>query len=72
MAQKSRHTTISIPLPLYKSIRQLIKGTGFTSASDFVTFVLRDVLIDVKSSESKQSIAKRKLVRDRLKALGYL
>lgn len=71
MAQ-SRHTTISIPLPLYKSIQRLIKGTGFTSASDFVTFVLRDVLIDVKSSESKQSIAKRKLVRDRLKALGYL
>lgn len=70
--KNSRYTTISIPLPLYKNIQKLIKGTGFTSASDFVTFVLREVLLDVKGRESKQSIVKRKLIKDRLKTLGYL
>ncbi len=70
--KKSKYTTISIPLPLYKNIQHLIEGTGFTSASDFVTFVLREVMLDVKGKESRQSIVKRKLIRDRLKALGYL
>ncbi len=68
--KKGAYTTVSIPSHLYKKVDLWIKGTGFSSASDFVTFVLRDISLEI---EDKEKIAKSKnRVIKKLKALGYL
>ncbi len=62
-----KYTTVSIPTPLAENIKKQIKDTGFTSVSDYVTFVLREVLShagpDAKGDAS---------VKSKLKALGYI
>ena len=66
----AKHTTISIPEPLYQKVKEFIEGTGFTSSSDFVTFMLREIFMD---AELKQKNTKdKKLIYERLKALGYV
>ncbi len=40
--------TLKIPKPLYDHIKQLIAGSGFNSVTDFVVFVLRDVVYEGK------------------------
>ena len=66
----TKYTTVSIPEPLSKRIKDAIKGTGFTSASDFVTFVLREVLSSPKASLKDNKT--RKVVIEKLKRLGYI
>ena len=66
----TNHTTISIPRPLYKQIKETIGGTGFTSASDFVTFVLREVLSEAKGGKGRRN--DRKTVVEKLRNLGYI
>ena len=36
--------TIKIPRPLYERIRASIEGSGFSSPTDFIVYVLRDVM----------------------------
>jgi len=38
--------TVKIPRPLYERIQQVIEGSGFSSPTDFVVFVLRDLVGD--------------------------
>jgi Arc/MetJ-type ribon-helix-helix transcriptional regulator len=66
-----KFTTVSIPTPLFKKIEARIKGTGFTSVSSYVTYVLREVVSEEEESEpfTKED---EKRVKERLKALGYL
>ena len=66
----TKYTTISIPEPLYKKIKAFIKDTGFSSASDFVTFVLREIFMDFRERERTRD--KKKHIQERLRALGYL
>ncbi len=42
--EKKKFTTVSIPGPLFKKIEERIKGTGFTSVSSYVTYVLREIV----------------------------
>ena len=67
------YTTISIPTPLAKKIKERIKGTGFTSLSSYVTYVLREIISSEKE-ENDEAFTKddEEKVRDRLRALGYL
>ncbi|RLE84904.1 MAG: CopG family transcriptional regulator [Thermoprotei archaeon] len=70
---KKKYTTVSIPRPLYEKVRRIIAGTGFTSVSDYVTYVLREVLAAVE--EEKGSVFNRKKERkiiEKLRALGYV
>lgn len=62
--------TIKIPYPLYKNLQKVIKDSGFASVTEFVTFVLRDV-ISTKGKEllSSEEVAK---IKDKLKKLGYI
>jgi len=62
------YTTITIPQPLFNKIQESIKGTGFSSVSDWVTFVLRETMIDMRGKDKKTKSA----VIDRLEALGYV
>jgi Arc/MetJ-type ribon-helix-helix transcriptional regulator len=71
---KGRYTTVSIPVTLYNRIKNLIKDTGFTSVSQYVTYVLREIVAaheeegyaEAFSEEDKQRII------EKLKRLGYL
>lgn len=65
--------TIKIPKSLYLSLRGQIKGTGFASVTDFITYVMRDIAASGKISD-EPVLTKREVqqVRKRLKALGYL
>ena len=71
--EKKKYTTISIPTPLAEKIKKRIKGTGFTSLSSYVTYVLREI-VSGKKEESEEAFTKEdeKKVRERLRALGYL
>lgn len=70
---EKKYTTISIPTPLAKKIKKRIEGTGFTSLSSYVTYVLREVISGIEE-ESEEVFSKEdeEKVKERLRALGYL
>jgi Arc/MetJ-type ribon-helix-helix transcriptional regulator len=71
--EEKKYTTISIPTPLAEKIKKRIKGTGFTSLSSYVTYVLREIISGEKEgSEEAFTKEDEKKVRERLRALGYL
>jgi Arc/MetJ-type ribon-helix-helix transcriptional regulator len=65
--------TIKIPRPLYDNLSEVINGSGFNSVTEFIVYVLRDILssrsIKHEPSFSKDEI---EIIRKRLKSLGYL
>jgi metal-responsive CopG/Arc/MetJ family transcriptional regulator len=65
--------TLKIPKPLYENLREVIEDTGFNSVTEFVVYVLRDI-VSAKSSRVDEplSTAEIGLIRKRLKSLGYL
>ena len=68
-----KFTTISIPTPLAEKIKKRIKGTGFTSLSSYVTYVLREVISGMEEEEDEAFTKDdEKRVKDRLRALGYI
>jgi len=73
--RRTRYTTVSIPVTLYERIKRLIEGTGFTSVSQFVTYVLREVVAEMEEeklrSEAVTEEEKRAII-ERLRRLGYL
>ena len=71
--EEKKYTTISIPTPLAEKIKKRIKGTGFTSLSSYVTYVLREVISGM-DEEQEEAFTKEdeEKVKDRLRALGYL
>jgi Arc/MetJ-type ribon-helix-helix transcriptional regulator len=70
---EKKFTTISIPTPLAEKIKKRIEGTGFTSLSSYVTYVLREVLSGMEEEEDEAfSKDDEERVKDRLRALGYL
>ncbi len=73
MAEERKYTTVSIPKPLYDKIKERIQGTGFTSVSDYVTYVLREILASLDEEEEEVfSEEEEEKVKERLRALGYL
>jgi Arc/MetJ-type ribon-helix-helix transcriptional regulator len=72
---KVEYTTVSIPKPLAEKIKERMKGTGFSSVSSYVTYVLRQVLSSIEEEErSKQAFTKEEeeKVKQRLRDLGYI
>jgi Arc/MetJ-type ribon-helix-helix transcriptional regulator len=66
---------VSIPQTLHSRLEKLIrKKTGFKSVSDYVTYVLREVVAMHESRESPEPFTSQDLeeIKARLKALGYL
>lgn len=70
---KNDKVTIKIPRPLYNKVQQLIDGSGFNSATDFIVFVLRDVISE-HGKEDREEFSPEELqsLKQRLKNLGYL
>ena len=65
--------TIKIPRPLYDSLSQIIGGSGFNSVTEFIVYVLRDLLSSRTIQKEPALSAKEiEMVKNRLKSLGYL
>ncbi len=73
---EKKFTTVSIPIPLFKKVEERIRGTGFTSVSSYVTYVLREILAEEerRDRDDQQPFSKEdeERVKDRLRALGYI
>jgi len=65
--------TIKLPKALYESLKKQIEGTGFTSVTDFVVYVMRDIAASGNIHEDT-SLTKKEItqIRKRLRSLGYL
>ena len=74
MADDKKYTTVSIPKPLYDKVKKLIEGTGFTSVSDYVTYVLREIIASIEEEEKEEVFSKEEeeKIKARLRALGYI
>ncbi len=74
MASEKGYTTVSIPVTLHRRIRKIIEGTGFTSVSSFVTYVLREVVAAYEEEKAKEPFTEeeKKAIIEKLKSLGYL
>jgi len=69
--------TIKIPRELYNNLNDLIKDTGFSSVTEFIVHVLRDVASGGElrtEAEGGKGLSPQEIeqVRKRLKALGYI
>jgi len=65
---KRRSLLRLIPMSLFEKIKERLKGTGSYSVSDYVTYVLKEVL----SEEEVFSKEDEEKIKARLKALGYI
>ena len=74
-----KKVTIKIPGTLYNRLADTIDGSGFNSVTDFIVYVLRD-LVSTKSQINQSTTADEahlstneiEAIRKRLKSLGYL
>ena len=65
--------TIKIPEELYGKLKGIIKDTGFSSVTEFITFAMRNVASGGRiKDEDKLTAGEIRKVRERLKKLGYL
>jgi metal-responsive CopG/Arc/MetJ family transcriptional regulator len=64
--------TIKIPRELYRKLKIMIDGTGFSSVNEFIVFVMRTLASssDVVSDD-RLSANEVKAIRERLRKLGY-
>lgn len=70
---KQSKVTIKIPRPLYRKIQLLIEGSGFNSPTDFIVYVLRDLVGQKGLEEHGDELTAEELrrIRSRLRNLGY-
>lgn len=75
MVSSRDRVTIKIPRNLYERLRAIIQDSGFDSVTDFVVYVLRD-LVASRSHEDRESAyltpEEIQAIKRRLRNLGYL
>jgi len=67
--------TIKIPRPLYEKLKQIIQGTSYSSVTEFVVYVLRDLVASESSSSAGElELTKEEIaaIKRRLRKLGYI
>jgi Arc/MetJ-type ribon-helix-helix transcriptional regulator len=78
---KDPKVTVKIPRPLYERIQEVICDSGFSSATDFIVFVLRDLVGDraLEKTNPEADVARNNFTNDelagirrKLENLGYL
>jgi Arc/MetJ-type ribon-helix-helix transcriptional regulator len=74
MKDPNQKVTVKIPRPIYRKIQLLIEDSGFNSPTDFIVFVLRDLLGERESQERTGEFSPEELqaVKRKLRNLGYL
>ncbi len=70
MKNSNKYTTVSIPTPLNAKVQELIKDTGFSSTSGFVSYILRQLVSDAGTKGFSKKDEQK--VKERLRSLGYL
>ena len=73
MKDVKKKVTIKIPKPLYDNLNEIIEGSGFNSVTEFIVYVLRD-LLSSRTIQKEPTLSKNEIemVKKRLKSLGYL
>ena len=73
MNSQKEKVTLKIPRPLYDNLTEIIKESGFNSVTEFVVYILRD-LISSRTAQKEPALTKEEIdaVKKRLKSLGYL
>ena len=69
-SEKTKFTTVSVPVPLFEKVKKQIEGTGFTSVSSYVGYILREVVAE--KGESPFTKDDEEEIRKKLENLGYL
>jgi len=69
---KENKVTIKIPRELYEKLSRIIEGTGFSSVTEFIIFVMRSLASGKVTEEDRLTAEEIKIIRERLKRLGYL
>lgn len=71
--------TVKIPRPLYRKIQHVVEDSGFNSPTDFIVYVLRDLMgeaeehrIETGATDPSYSEEEIEDVKRKLKNLGYL
>ena len=70
--------TVKIPRPLYLKIQAVVEGSGFNSPTDFIVYVLRDLMGEAEKQRPTPTAAPEytaeelEEVKRKLKNLGYL
>ena len=72
MLSEQDKVTIKIPRQLYDKLKQILEGSGYNSVTDFVVYVLRDLVATTRKSDGKVSEAEFNEIKQRLRNLGYL
>ncbi len=69
----SDRVTIKIPRELYQGLAKMIEGTGFSSVTEFIVFVMRSLASSGElRGEDKLTEEEVRAIRERLRRLGYL
>ena len=71
--EKRSKATIKIPRPLYEKISRLIEASGYNSVTDFICYVLRDI-VSAHGGVTAEPYSEEELtqVKEHLRRLGYL
>jgi len=64
--------TIKIPRELYRKLGTMIEGTGFSSVTEFIVFVMRSLASGEVKEEDRLTAEEIRMIRERLKKLDYL
>jgi len=75
--------TLKIPKPLYDKLKSIVENTGYSSVTEFVVFVLRDLVSSEEIQQTKKNNKSTnqietlteeeiKAIKKRLKNLGYI
>jgi len=64
--------TVKIPRPLYRKVQQVVEGSGFNSPTDFIVYVLRDLMGEAEDLPRELNQEELDGVKRKLKNLGYL
>ena len=72
MESQENKVTIKIPRPLYNRIKKIVEGSGFNSVTDFIVYVLRDIVSSQQAEDEQLTKEELLAIRKRLKSLGYL
>lgn len=67
-----KYTSVPIPIQLYEKIKKRLSETDFSSVSDYVVYVLREVLASLEEEDEVFTKEEEEKVKERLRALGYL
>ena len=63
---------LEIPRSLYKAVTEKAKEAGFEDLNEFFKFILEQLLAGGETSENVFSPEEEELVKERLRALGYI